>query len=120
MKRVTPSCNPPSREDKRWSYKELVNYHEDLCFAAKKILEAKNHDYGGSDGDRFANFRGTMALGIDPVIGVLLRMQDKIMRVKTFAEKGHLEIKNESVEDALVDIINYAVLIGGMIKEAKE
>lgn len=98
---------------------------EDLCKKAKDIMTSKNHDYSGAEekgqpSDRFANFRGSVALGIHPVLGILLRMQDKTMRIKTFAEKGQLLVKGESVEDALVDIVNYCILAGGFVIEAKE
>ena len=92
----------------------LSDLHDDLCQAGKAIMAKKNHDYRGGTGDPYANFRGASLLGINPVTGILLRMQDKIMRVKTFAEKGKLKVDNEGVKDALVDIVNYSVLIWGL------
>jgi hypothetical protein len=41
------------------------------------------------------------------------------IKCKTFAEKGELKVKGESVDDALIDIINYTALIAGMIAEEK-
>jgi hypothetical protein len=77
----------------------------------------KNHDYrGGDDNDPFANFRGSTSLGIQPILGILLRVQDKLMRIKTFEEKGELKVKGEGIDDALIDVINYMVLIRGMIE----
>jgi len=57
--------------------------------------------------------------GIHPVIGILLRMMDKLMRVHTYAATGKLEVSNEGLEDALKDIINYTVLIGGYYQEVE-
>ena len=44
-------------------------------------------------------------------------MLDKAMRLATFADCGKLEVSNEGVEDACIDIVNYAIMLAGMIKE---
>lgn len=98
---------------------ELLAAHDKLTSAAKSIMRAKNHDYTSGSGDPFANFRGSSALGIDPVVGILLRMQDKMQRVKTFVEKGELQVKGEGVEDAIIDLINYSVLMYGLSQESR-
>jgi len=81
-------------------------------------MQRKNHDYTSGSGDPFANFRGSEFLGIHPVLGMQLRQQDKMMRVKTFVEKGELLVKGESVLDAILDQINYLVLQYAYIQEA--
>ena len=86
--------------------------------AASEIMNKKNHDYRGGTGDPYKNFRGSDLFSIHPIVGVLLRMQDKMMRIQTFVEKGQLKVKGESVFDALVDLTNYTALIYGMIQEA--
>ena len=88
---------------------------KELYEKARSIMEAKNHDYRGGSGDPYSNFRGSIIYGIDPVIGVLLRIQDKTKRIETFAKKGDLLVKGESIDDALIDIINYCALIRGII-----
>jgi hypothetical protein len=99
---------------------ELLAIHDKMCKGGRDIMSAKNHDYrGGSNSDPFANFRGSVSLGIKPIIGILLRMQDKMMRIKTFAEKGQLKVKGEGIDDALYDLINYSVLIKGIIEMDK-
>jgi hypothetical protein len=85
--------------------------------AGRDIMMEKNHDYRGGSGDPYANFRGSEILGIHPIIGVLLRTQDKIMRIRTYVEKGMLKVKGEGIKDALVDTRNYMGLIWGLIKE---
>lgn len=97
----------------------LLEQHDDLCKSAKDLMTRKNHDYTSGSGDPFANFRGASYLGIKPELGILLRMQDKMMRIRTFIEKGELKVKDESVKDALVDLVNYTVLIYGLIQEGK-
>jgi hypothetical protein len=81
-----------------------------------EIMKAKNADYTGG-GDPFANFKMIETLGIPAELGILIRMMDKIQRVRSFAVNGELQVKNESVMDALEDIINYAILCAGVIKD---
>lgn len=97
----------------------MVQIHNELTAKALAIVEAKNHDYRGGQGDLFANFRGSVSLGIPPVVGVMLRMQDKMMRIKTFVERGTLAVKAESAEDAVIDLINYSVIMGGLLAEMR-
>jgi len=101
------------------SAKELLAMHEQLCSEARSIMEAKNHDYTSGSGDPYHNFRGSKTLGVDPIVGVMLRMQDKMQRIKTFAEKGELLVKGEGVEDAFRDLINYTVLAYGLSREER-
>lgn len=89
---------------------QLMRLSEEMHKRSQDLMDQKNHDYRGGTGDPLANFRGATFLGIDPGVGILLRMMDKIMRLKTFAEKGELFVQGESAMDAALDIINYAVL----------
>ena len=94
---------------------ELLKMHEDTCLASREIMARKNHDYTAG-GSPFANFEGSRYLGIDPVLGILLRVQDKMKRIETFVRQGTLAVKGESVDDAISDIINYMVLAKGIIR----
>ncbi|NBV34935.1 MAG: hypothetical protein EBR81_14385 [Proteobacteria bacterium] len=75
-----------------------------------KMLEThvkKAADYGSRE-DIFANCRGSEPLGIPAWQGVVVRMGDKMARLHTAAREGKLS--NESVEDAFLDLANYAVI----------
>jgi hypothetical protein len=96
---------------------ELFKLHNELTEEARNIMQAKNHDYRGGSEDPFANFRDSKGLGVDPVIGIMLRMRDKQQRIKSFVETGQLKVKDEGVKDAVLDQINYLVLLYGMIVE---
>lgn len=67
----------------------------------------KNKDYGLDD-DPFANVRASEEFDIPGWLGGIVRANDKMTRLKTFARKRHLE--NETVEDSLLDLANYAVI----------
>jgi len=100
-------------------YPDPLSMLREIYESGSAIMRQKNHDYRGGTGDPYANFRGSTNLGIDPIVGILLRVQDKIMRIKTFAEKGTLKVEGEGVKDALIDVTNYMALIWGLINETK-
>jgi hypothetical protein len=85
-------------------------------------MQKKNNDYSGglTSEDALANFKMATTLGMSPVMGLLLRIQDKMMRIKTFATDGSLNVADETVNDAFEDIINYAVLGKALMIENRE
>lgn len=96
---------------------EYLEFHEHCCSRMFETTKKKNADYTGSSDDPFANFRIVETLGIcDPISGFLTRMTDKLSRIASFAKKGRLEVLDESVEDTLLDLANYAILLAGYIK----
>ena len=98
---------------------DLLQLHDKLCLQGKGIMEAKNHDYTSGSDNVFANFEGSNVFGVSTVKGILVRIGDKLKRIQSFDEQGHLKVKDESVQDALIDIINYSVLIGGVFEQEK-
>lgn len=91
---------------------ELLQMHEDLCERGRDLMIRKNQDYGANE-DPFRNFRFAGLMGF-PV-----RMGDKVARLMTFAERGSLMVKDESVEDTAIDLINYSVLLLGYIEDCR-
>lgn len=82
---------------------------EKLFCRMRDILIAKGHDYAGAS-DRFSNFRLCEAMGIPVWKGIVIRMSDKLSRIMCFAKADALQVKDESVEDTLLDLANYALL----------
>lgn len=64
------------------------------------LLVKKNHDYGNSFGDQLAE---------DGPIVFKIRMKDKISRLRTLLDT-EAQVKDESIEDTLRDIIGYCIL----------
>lgn len=83
----------------------------------RALHEKKATDYG-SDADPFANVRASEEFGIDPWLGAILRANDKVTRLKTYAHKGSLA--NESVEDSLIDLASYAVIGLVLFREGRK
>lgn len=98
---------------------ELLKLHDDTTAACRAIMERKNSDYTGGETatDALANFKTATALGLHPVTGLLLRMQDKLMRVRSFVADGKLRVTGETVEDACDDMVNYAILCKALLRE---
>ena len=97
---------------------EYLKYHAECLEKMTAVTKAKNHDYAGfAEGDAFANFTAVENVGIASTEqGFLTRMMDKISRVNSFVKQGVLNVKTESVEDTLIDLANYAILMAGYIK----
>lgn len=102
---------------------EYMKFHEDACKKMIEITKAKNADYAGNGIDAFANFRQIGSLvkrpGVEE-IGFLTRMSDKMSRIGSFVDKGVLMVKDESIEDTLLDLANYCILFSGFIKSQKQ
>jgi hypothetical protein len=81
-------------------------FHE-LLEEIGRLHDKKQEDYG-TDGDPFANVRGSAQFGVDPWVGALVRLNDKVHRLGEFSRKGALA--NESAEDSMLDIAVYALI----------
>ena len=89
----------------------------DLLTQIGELHNRKQKDYG-TDIDPFANIRASEDFGIDGWIGALVRLNDKIARLKSFVKKKSLA--NESVEDSLLDISVYALIALILYRENNE
>ena len=72
----------------------------------KKMAEtytAKNHDYGNAFGKSYNEFG---------IISAVVRMNDKMERIKSLAKmpQEQMQVKDESLQDTLLDLANYAVM----------
>ena len=71
---------------------------------ALELFTRKNIDYG----DAFAKFG---------IIGVLMRIEDKIQRSLTITKNGIQMVNDESMRDTLLDLHNYAAMALMLIDE---
>lgn len=100
----------------------LIALHDQTTAACKEIMRRKNNDYcgGKTSTDALANFKTATALGLHPVTGLLLRMQDKLMRIRSFVNDGELRVTGETVADACDDLVNYAILAKALLQEQEQ
>ena len=85
----------------------------------RNILIKKGHDYSGKQ-DTLQNFYISEVVGVLPEKGLLVRILDKINRVSNFIDSDILLVKDEKIEDTLIDLANYAVLLHLLIKQQRE
>lgn len=62
-----------------------------------KLFIRKNHDYG----DSFQDFQ---------MIGIIVRLNDKINRILTLLQNQDNKVKDEAIEDTINDLYNYGIL----------
>lgn len=83
-----------------------ARFHE-LVKEIAELHDRKQADYGAGD-DPFANVRASEEFGVASWVGALIRLNDKITRLKAFAQRGSLA--NESAADSMQDIAVYALI----------
>ena len=80
----------------------------DLLEEMRRLHESKSADYG-SETDPLANIRqGAEFVGIEAWRGCMVRIADKVQRLKTFCRTGRLV--HEGVRDTLLDLSAYSLL----------
>ena len=84
-----------------------VEYFRQLQDEQFATFQKKNRDYG----DSFAN---------DGLVGVLVRMGDKISRAKKITTTGIHLVKDESLRDTLEDLSTYCLLAMILMDEASQ
>jgi hypothetical protein len=120
-KDICPACrgleNPKmswslDQDKKAWEalYTSDQNFYYLLAQVAA-IFTAKNHDYTshGLFGPG-SNLLRCEEFDVPAWKGVLIRLGDKWSRLTTFAKKGLLAVKDESVEDTFLDMAIYSLL----------
>ena len=100
---------------------EYLAFHKVCQEKMYEITRRKNEDYTGGSSDPFYNFRKVELLGItETERGFLTRMFDKLARITTFVNKGVLLVDDEQIEDTLLDLANYSILMAGYIRSKKD
>lgn len=99
---------------------QLLALHESTTTTCREVMRKKNKDYAGGSADPYANFRIAESFGLHPVTGIVLRVTDKLQRIRAFLANGVLAVDGESVDDACDDIVNYAILMKGLLREERE
>ena len=77
-----------------------VKIHKAICENLNDTYKAKNADYG----DSFSELRQEFPEAI------LIRLTDKLKRLKTLMQGADQQVVDESIEDTLLDLANYAIM----------
>lgn len=97
-----PNCNTqqlsnqitPQIEPEHISFKSITNNMNDL-------YERKNSDYGNAFDQSLDDYGLTAAA---------IRLNDKLNRFKSLISKPCSQVKDESIDDTLIDLANYAIM----------
>lgn len=74
--------------------------HEIICNELTALYRRKNADYGDSFGKSYKEYGTYMPC---------IRLEDKLNRLKSLA-KNTAQVADESIEDTLSDLANYAIM----------
>jgi hypothetical protein len=96
---------------------QLLELHDKTCTKCREIMAAKNADYCGGSSDPFANFRISEMVGVHPATGIMIRMLDKMQRIRSYVANGTMAVRSETFMDATEDLVNYAILLKGLLIE---
>jgi hypothetical protein len=89
----------------------------ELLEEVRQLHLSKSQDYG-SESDPLANIRqGAEFVGIEAWRGCMVRVADKVQRLKTFCRTGRLV--HEGVRDTLLDLSAYSLLAIVLFDEGK-
>lgn len=80
---------------------DKVQTHKEICEGLNALYARKNHDYGDSFAKSFAEYGMAMPC---------IRLEDKLNRLKALTRNGNQQVNDESVDDTLMDLANYAIM----------
>ena len=83
-----------------------VDQMKEIQSIALELFVRKNAEYG----DAFAKYG---------VIGVLMRIEDKIQRSMSITKNGVNLVNDENIKDTLLDLHNYAAMALMLLEEQK-
>jgi hypothetical protein len=90
----------------------------ELLDEMRRLHESKSADYGSED-DPLANIRqGAEFVNIEHWRGCMVRIADKVQRLRTFCRTGRLV--HEGVRDTLLDLSAYSLLAIVLFDEAQK
>lgn len=75
--------------------------HAQICSELTALYERKNHDYGDSFAKSYEKYGMVMPC---------MRLEDKLNRMTQIVLNGDQQVSDESLEDTIVDLANYAIM----------
>ena len=78
-----------------------IEIHKNICDSLNDLYKKKNQDYGDSFGKSYKEYGLTMSC---------IRLEDKLNRLKSLNKNGNAQVKDESIQDTLMDLANYTIM----------
>lgn len=99
---------------------QYFEFHRAFCDKMIDVTRMKNMDYAGNSENPFSNFTVVEQTEVcSTLTGFLVRMSDKMSRIKSIVNSGKTHVKDESIQDTLHDLANYCALMSGYIESLK-
>lgn len=102
-------CDGCHYEDRQLTEKEVI--FQKYLNQMWDLYSKKNHDYGDSVSKTFDEYGLT---------SFLVRMDDKMNRIKTLMKLDNVAVVGEKIEDIFLDLANYAILALTEIEDRKK
>jgi hypothetical protein len=74
---------------------------EEITKKMNELYQRKNQDYGNSFDSTLDEFG---------IVAGLIRINDKVNRLKSIHKSSEVRVNDERIEDTLMDLANYAVM----------
>lgn len=84
--------------------------HIQICHELNRIYQLKNKDYGNSFSKQFEEYG---------LVSSAIRLDDKLSRFKNLINNEQ-QVNDESIEDTLLDLANYAIMTVMELRNDKE
>ena len=97
--------------------KEFIENIENSYKKGVEIIRKKNADYA-VDSNPWKNFEMASLVGVSVKRAILVRISDKLARISNLIDK-EAAVKDETIEDTLLDLINYAAILKAKIDDEK-
>jgi hypothetical protein len=78
-----------------------TDIHNQICQELNALYDRKNKDYGDSFSKSYTEYGMSMPC---------IRLEDKLNRLKSLTKNNTQEVNDESIEDTLMDLANYAIM----------
>lgn len=97
---------------------EQLKHFDATVARMRAILESKGDDYAGAD--RLSNFKNVGAMvRTSPETSCLDKIATKVARLGTLFASSDAP-KNESIEDSVLDLANYAILLHMIVADTRK
>tara|TARA_R110000868_G_scaffold411107_1_gene701826 strand:- start:627 stop:965 length:339 start_codon:yes stop_codon:yes gene_type:complete len=91
---------------------------ESIIDSIKALHIAKNKDYGSNG--YLSDILSSSKIGIEPWKNCLMRIQQKVGRLESFAVKGAFEVKDEKFTDTCLDGAVYFIIMSMLYTHGKQ
>lgn len=100
------------------THEDFIKGIEDTYKKGVALIKIKNKDYAGAD-DPWKNFKTAELVGIDYKKAILVRVTDKLSRISNLLTR-EAEVKDELVDDTILDCVNYMAILLEAIKNERK